>query len=83
MGGAFHGVRWMCFFEFYFKKMEFVKSPLLYALKASQQNETYLHHLQILKFVGFFNLQKKLGSKKYRVPNFENNSGRKNSKIHL
>lgn len=36
MGGAFYGVRWMCFFEFYFKKMEFVKSPLLYALKASQ-----------------------------------------------
>jgi len=36
MGGAFHEVRGMCFFEFYFKKMEFVKSPLLYALKASQ-----------------------------------------------
>jgi len=52
-------------------------------LKASQQNETYLHHLQILKFVGFFNLQKKLGSKKYRVHQNENNSGRKNSKIHL
>ena len=36
MGGASHEVRGMCFFEFYFKKMEFVKSPLLYALKASQ-----------------------------------------------
>ncbi len=36
MGGAFHEVREMCFFELTFKKMEFVKSPLLYALKASQ-----------------------------------------------
>lgn len=30
-GGASHA-----FFELTFKKMEFVKSPLLYALKASQ-----------------------------------------------
>jgi len=29
MGGAFYGVRWMCFFEFYFKKNGVCEKPIV------------------------------------------------------
>ncbi len=58
MGGASHGFN-QCFFELAFKKWSLWKGYKVALQEASPTNETYLHHLQILKFVDF-NLQKSL-----------------------